>query len=528
MASPRVNKPELPGADPGPHGSTWFDPRKIGLLRSFLIFVPVAIVARFAGAPDPALFALASLAIIPLASVIGETTESLACRLGPGVGGLLNATFGNAAELIIALFALFHGLDSVVKASLTGSIIGNLLLVLGASLFAGGTRHPIQRFNRTAAGTGGTLMVLAASSLLVPALFHNIVGADQNVVEHNLSFSVAVVLMIAYILNLVFCLITHKDVFNPDNETAEPIATEERDWTVRGATTVLLVATGFVAWMSEILVGAVETTSHAVGLTEVFVGVIVVAIVGNAAEHSTAILMALKNKMDLAVGIALGSASQIALFVAPVLVFVSYARPHPMDLIFTHMEVMAMVLAVMLARMVAEDGESNWLEGAMLLLIYAVLGLAFYYLPAHADHATPRMLSEHRTYNSPPWEGGAGGVGVKRRSRLMAPDRGDLAIPQESTVILYTVSGPTPLDGVAPHPANPLYSRGELYGAHARGKMAHRHAVRHSNANRSTARVSSRHVPRALASCSRIPAFRSGRPFGRSSCPGATHPRSAY
>jgi Ca2+:H+ antiporter len=283
------------------------------------------------------------------------------------------------------MFALFAGLDGVVKASLTGSIIGNILLVLGASLFAGGLKHSVQRFNRTAAGVGSTLMVLAAFGMLVPAVFHGLVGTEVAYLEHELSLAVCVALMLAYILNLVFSLMTHRDLYNPAGEEKHGDGSHGAPGKrpVRWRPTLLLLAsTGFVVWMSEILVGTVEAASEAVGMTQVFVGVFVVAIVGNAAEHSTAVWMAMKNRMDLAVGISLGSALQIALFVAPVLVFASYLRAEPMDLLFTPMEVAAVVLAVLIARMVAEDGESNWLEGAMLLLIYAILGMAFFFLPA--------------------------------------------------------------------------------------------------------------------------------------------------
>ena len=264
------------------------------------------------------------MAIIPLAGLMGKATEQLAHRLGPGIGGLLNATFGNAAELILALFALSRGLDDVVKASLTGSIIGNLLLVLGASLFAGGLKFPIQKFNRTAAGAGSTLMVLATVGLIVPALFHEVVPNAAGL-EHRLSVAVCVLLVFSYGLSLLFSLVTHRELISGLKEEVAAVISEAT-WGLRHASTILLVATVFVAWMSEILVGAVEPTSESLGLNEVFMGVFVVAIVGNAAEHSTAILMALKNQMDLAVGIALGSALQVALFVAPVLVFASYLR----------------------------------------------------------------------------------------------------------------------------------------------------------------------------------------------------------
>lgn len=360
----------------------WLDPRRGGWLRVLLVFVPVTALAELLHARAIVLFVLAGLAIIPLAGLIGESTEAVAGRAGPGVGGLLNATFGNAAELIIALFALAQGLDAVVKASLTGSIIGNLLLVLGASLLAGGARYPVQRFNRTAAGSGATLMVLAAVGLVVPAIFQRVVGKHADYAEHNLSLGVSLILMVAYGLNLLFSLKTHRDSYNPEH--VGPVDAPETNWGLRRSIVVLLVSTALVAWMSEVLVGAVGEASRALGLTELFVGVVIVAIVGNAAEHSSAVAMAWKNQVDLAVGIAMGSALQIALFVAPVLVFVSHLRAEPMDLEFTPMEAAAVVLAVLLAQMVAVDGESNWLEGAMLLMIYAILAVAFFFIPEAA------------------------------------------------------------------------------------------------------------------------------------------------
>jgi Ca2+:H+ antiporter len=389
------------------HGLSWrslIDPRRVGWLRLLLAFVPATIVAEFLEGPRLLLFALSALAILPLAGQIGAATETVAERLGPGIGGLLNATFGNAAELIISLFALAAGLDGVVKASITGNIIGNVLLVLGASLLAGGIRYSVQSFNRTAAGVGATLMVLAAVAMLIPAVFHRLVGAKDAYLEHKLSLAVSVALILAYILSLLFSLVTHRDLYNPGdppNHQEEPLPTAQGDRMARPGlwkpVTMLLVSTGLVAWMSEILVGTVAEASEALGMTQVFVGVFVVAIVGNAAEHSTAVWMALKNQMDLAVGIALGSALQIALFVAPVLVFASYLRPEPLDLLFTPLEVAAMFLSVLIAYMVAEDGESNWLEGAMLLLIYAILGMAFFFLPRPAaGHAGDRPHSISR------------------------------------------------------------------------------------------------------------------------------------
>ena len=368
---------------------SWHDPMSLGWMGYLLVSVPLAIGASLLHAPAVFNFSLAAIAIIPLAGLMGRATEQLADRLGPGIGGLLNATFGNAAELILALFALGRGLDNVVKASLTGSVIGNLLLVLGASLLAGGIKFPVQRFNRTAAGVGSTLMALATIGLIIPALFHHLAPHDVKDTQ-KLSVAVGVILVFTYILSLIFSLITHRAALGdaqPDDESADKPA-HPHAWTIRRSVLVLVGATIFVAWMSEILVSAVEATSHSLGLNAVFMGVVVVAIVGNAAEHSTAVLMALKNQMDLAVGIAFGSALQVALFVAPVLVFASHLRPSgPMDLVFSTMEVIAVILAVGVARMVAEDGESTWLEGAMLLMVYGILAVAFYFLPD--DHVAP-------------------------------------------------------------------------------------------------------------------------------------------
>ncbi|WP_197446684.1 calcium/proton exchanger [Tautonia plasticadhaerens] len=412
--SPRGPRPGRSG-DPGSRGfdwRDWFDPRRVGWLNLMLVFVPIGIALRVAGVGETWQFVAAGLAIIPLAGLMGESTEHLAHKLGPGIGGLMNATFGNAAELIIALFALFRGYDEVVKASITGSIIGNLLLVMGASLLAGGLKWPRLQFNRTAAGVGSTMMVLAAFGMLIPAIFYSLPevlrvareeGQDRRLfLEHELSVGVCIILMLTYVLYLVFSLKTHQNLFNPDAEEGSPdesLHGHGPGWSMSRAVGTLLVATSFVAIMSEILIGAVEHTSQAFGLSEVFVGVIIVAIVGNAAEHSTAILVALKNKMDLSVGIAIGSALQIALFVAPVLVFASYLREEPMDLLFTTLEVVAVLLAVFIARMVAEDGESNWLEGAMLLMIYAILAVAFFVLPGGEG-------------GHPPGPGSAGEIGA--------------------------------------------------------------------------------------------------------------------
>ena len=370
---------------PAPRSGFRLQPAQVGLL--LLAFVPLAVVAELLHWGPLAVFLLAALAIIPLAGLMGDATEQLATRLGAGVGGLLNATFGNAAELIIAIMALRRGLHSVVKASLTGSIIGNCLLVLGAAVLVGGLRRERQSFDRSAAAIGSTLLALAAVGLVVPAMFHLVAeGAvshgtlDQGretQVEHGLSLAISVVLLVMYGLSLLFSLRTHSHLYTgPAGHHEAATGRPGR------AALILLVTTAAIAWMSELLVGAVEGASHALGLTQVFVGVIVVAVIGNAAEHSTAVLMAAKNKMDLAIHIAIGSSTQIALFVAPVLVILSrFLGAGPMDLRFTGFEVLAVGLAVAVVNMVAQDGETNWLEGALLLAVYLVLGVAFYFLP---------------------------------------------------------------------------------------------------------------------------------------------------
>lgn len=356
-----------------------------------LVFVPISIALRFVPGlkNDTALFICSCLAIVPLAGWMGKATEHLAEQVGEGVGGLLNATFGNAAELIIALMALSKGLTGVVKASITGSIIGNVLLVLGISFLTGGWKYTQQKFNRTAARSSATALTLAAIALVVPTVFH-LVADDVPVAqggwtpgkEQTLSLCIAIVLVLTYVATLVFSLKTHKELFlgcgggDVDMEEAHG-----EHWSRAKSVTILLVATCFVALISEFLVGAVEAAKNSLGLTEVFVGVIVVAIIGNAAEHSSAVLMALRNKMDLTVGIAVGSSLQVALFVAPVLIFASHLMGRPMDLEFTIPEVVAMVLAIGITGQVAGDGESNWLEGAQLLSVYIVLAILFYFLP---------------------------------------------------------------------------------------------------------------------------------------------------
>jgi Ca2+:H+ antiporter len=292
-------------------------------LDYLLIFVPATIALEVLRADPLLVFVSAGLAIIPLAGLLGRATEHLTTHVGAGIGALLNASLGNAAELIIALVALREGLHDVVKASLTGSIIGNILLVLGASMFAGGMKYERQKFNQTAAAMGASLLLLAAVGLIVPALFH-FTAADRGVtIERRLSFIISFILFAIYIASLLFTLKTHRHLFAGEAHNASDLG--EQPWTRGVSITVLTVVTGLVALMSEMLVGALEPASHQLGLTQVFVGVILVAIVGNAAEHSTAVMVALKNKMDLAYGIAVGSSLQIALLVAHVLVFASFS-----------------------------------------------------------------------------------------------------------------------------------------------------------------------------------------------------------
>ena len=350
-------------------------------LDSLLVFVPIAVILHYAHAPGFWVFAASGVAIVPLAGWMGRATEALAEKLGAGIGGLLNATFGNAAEMIIAVQGLRAGLTEVVKASLTGSILGNILLVLGLSILGGGLKHKSQKFNSTAATMSATMMALSAIGLMVPAVFHLVTGGQlgQARAEANLSLEISIVLFATYILSLIFTLRTHKDLYlGTSHPHDEAVAMSPK-----AAALILVVATGLVAWMSELLVSAVEPASQALGLTEVFVGVILVAIVGNAAEHSTAVLVALKNQMDLAFHIAVGSSMQIALFVAPALVFLSYAIGRPMNLLFTSFEVVTVGLAVLIVSLVAVDGESNWMEGVLLLAVYLIFAIAFFFLPPH-------------------------------------------------------------------------------------------------------------------------------------------------
>jgi Ca2+:H+ antiporter len=351
------------------------------MLKWLLIFVPVTIALEFLRPEAHTyIFISACISIVPLAGMLGHATEQVAHRAGEGIGGLLNATFGNAAELIIAIAALQKGLYDVVKASLTGSIIGNILLVFGLSALAGGLRYKSQRFNTTAASAQAILLTLAAIGLIIPAAFHHLQRSGSVVPENALGLDIAIVLLLTYAAHLVFSLHTHKTLFQ--GKSAASNKEEGPLWSLRKAVVTLAAATALIAWISEILVGSVQQAATAFGMTQVFVGVIVVAIIGNAAEHSTAVIVAMKDRMDLSFGIAVGSSLQIALLVAPLLVILShFIGPHPMDLAFSPAEVLAIFLSVLITGQVAADGETNWLEGTQLLAVYLILAIVFYFLP---------------------------------------------------------------------------------------------------------------------------------------------------
>src|SRR5829696_4842416 len=374
-------------ADPAPRSTTFLFSGE-GWPYLLVPLIPVAVVLEFTHAGATWVFLASALGVIPTAALMGRATEELAARSGPGIGGFLNVTFGNAPELIIALFALGAGLHEVVKASLVGSILGNILLVMGASMLAGGARRDRQNFEPRAASAQALLLLLATVALIMPAIFELVQGPglpsprDQAVAYPSdvlsLSVGVAIILLLSYAAGLLFSLKTHAHLFNPahdeDDHGGEP-------WTVRRSVIMLAIAGAAVGLMSEILVGSITEASEAIGLSPFFVGVIVVAIVGNAAEHWVAIYFAARDKMDLAVNIAIGSSAQIALFAAPLLVLISlFVGDFPMALVFNGFELGAVVLAVFIAQQVVAEGESTWFEGLQLLSVYAVLGLTFYFV----------------------------------------------------------------------------------------------------------------------------------------------------
>lgn len=351
--------------------------------RALLVLAPVTVGLHYARPGwSAAIFVCGCVAVIPLAGYMGRATEVLAARAGSGLGGLLNATFGNAAELILGIAALRAGHPELVKASITGSIVGNLLLILGASMFAGGLRFKEQRFSARAAESGASLMLLAVVGLFVPALLHLTRPDLPAATSYRMSVAIALVLLAMYVASLLFQLRTHRDVYAMDGEQAgEGAAEEAPELSLRQALGMLVAATVAVAVLSEHLVQALEGATASFGFTTTFVGVVILAIVGNAAEHSTAILMALKDRMNLSVSVALESSKQIALFVAPFLVLLSGLIGQPMSLEFAPLEVAAVGVSVMAATLISLDGRSNWLEGAMLLGVYAILGVAFFFTP---------------------------------------------------------------------------------------------------------------------------------------------------
>ncbi|HZH25214.1 MAG TPA: calcium/proton exchanger, partial [Solirubrobacteraceae bacterium] len=351
-------------------------------------FIPIAVALELTHASASAIFITSALGVIPTAALMGRATEELATRSGPGIGGFLNVTFGNAPEIIIALFALNAGLQEVVKASLIGSILGNILLVMGMAMLVGGRRRERQHFNATAANLIALMLLLAIVALIMPAVFELVQGTglprpDAEAVNYDsdvekLSVGVSLILLGTYGAGLIFSLKTHRDLFNPehgeDDHVGEP-------WTVRKSVIMLGVAAVAVGLMSEILVSSITEASESIGLSPFFVGVIVIAIVGNAAEHWVAIYFAAKDKMDLAVNIAIGSAAQIAMFAAPLLVLISlFLGDFPMALVFNGFELGAVVLAVLIALEVTHEGESTWFEGVQLLAVYAVLGITFFFV----------------------------------------------------------------------------------------------------------------------------------------------------
>ena len=342
-----------------------------------LVLLPVAISAELMHAPPLVIFGASAAAIIPLSALLGRATEELAGHVGPTLGGLLNATLGNLAELIIGAIALRAGLIDLVKASITGSILGNLLLVLGAALLAGGLRHKVQRFSPHLAGVNVALLVITVVGLGVPALFHAMHPDPARVQSIRVSEAIAVLLIVGYGLSLLYSLGTQRAALSEGGDVAAGEAAST--WTLKWSLLILVLVAAAIGYMSELLVGTVKEAASVLGFSEFFVGLIVVPIIGNAAEHSTAVLMARKNRMDLAMGIAIGSSVQVALLIAPLLVFLGLLFGQPMDLAFQTFEVASVVLAVWITSVIVHDAESNWLEGAFLLLVYAVLGVAFFF-----------------------------------------------------------------------------------------------------------------------------------------------------
>lgn len=348
-------------------------------LNLLLVFVPLAVIAELAHANPAIVFVTAALAVIPLSGLMGDATEELAARTGPRIGALINATLGNAAELIITIFAIRAGLLELVRASIIGSIIGNILLVLGASILLGGLKHGVQKFSPAQAGLSGTVLILSSVVLVVPALFSAAIEPNKVAVE-ELSLLTAAVILGIYVLYLIYTLRSPKAAGDP----LEREAAHAPHMSVRMAAALLIGSTALIALMSEFLVGAVEPMTAQLGISEFFVGIILVPLIGNIAEHVVAIEVAQKDKMDLSLGISIGSSIQVALLVAPLLVFISLLMGNPLTLEFNGFELIALLASCVIAALVSIDGRSNWLEGALLLALYAILALAFFFLPSAA------------------------------------------------------------------------------------------------------------------------------------------------
>ena len=344
------------------------------ILRYMLVFIPISIVAKFLNASGTVMFILACLSIIPLAGLIGEGTEEISFYSGPKIGGFLNGTFGNATELIISFFALKEGLFEVVKSSIAGAVIGNILLVIGASMLAGGLKYKTQKFNQKVSEVSSTMLLFAVIGLCIPAIFtHTVPSRLLNTRYEGLSLFVAVVMIIIYALSLFFSFNTHKHIYN--EEESEGTA----KWSLKKAIAILVISTVLIAIESEFLVNGIEPITESLGWSQFFVGIILIPVIGNAAEHTTAIVMARKDKMDVALEIAVGSSLQIILFVAPVLIFLSLLFK-PMSIVFNPFELIALIASVLIANRVSHDGESNWLEGVQLLAVYLIIAASFFIL----------------------------------------------------------------------------------------------------------------------------------------------------
>lgn len=345
-------------------------------LLLLLLAIPITFVLNLTGATETTIFISAAVAIVPLAEILGSATEVIASEIGPRGGGLLNATLGNATEIIISIFALKSGLVTLVLASLTGSILGNLLLVLGMALLAGGIKHGTQKFDKSTAKTDATLLIIVIIGMGIPSLFNASLEPSNGLAAEDVSIGIAIIMLVIYVLYLIYNMTNQQAI-------AEEMKREEATkppWGLKYAVSLLVIAVALIAVLSEILVGAVEGLTEVLGWSEFFVGIIIIPIVGNAAEHTVAVTQAYKNEMDLSLSIAIGSSIQIALFVAPLLVFISLLVGHPLKLEFNVFEIAAITAASIITTFVSQDGESNWLEGAMLLAVYLILVVGFFYL----------------------------------------------------------------------------------------------------------------------------------------------------